>query len=166
MGAFIALSGLRDSVHPRGLARRCFSAETGGVLTLGFVLIQTRKTKLKVTLPPPASRGAKRLAQNEKTSFWLPTYRRGSLLKSKAKPDDSGLWLGGRSDGRALNPNLSFPRNRVNRRLPFTSGAFRFAPPPVNQTQRRSGSQAKAAEGRGIKPPVSHLICSPEMRRR
>ena len=37
---------------------------------------------------------------------------------------------------------------------------------PVNQTQRRSGSQAKAAEGRGIKPPVSHLICSPEMRRR
>ena len=54
--------------------------------------------------------GAKRFAQNEKTSFWLPAYRRGSLLKSKAKPDDSRLRLGGRSDGRALNPRLSFPR--------------------------------------------------------
>ena len=32
MGAFIALSGLRDSVHVRELARRCFSAETEGVL--------------------------------------------------------------------------------------------------------------------------------------
>ena len=68
------------------------------------------KTKPRSNLLHPPAAGAKRLAQNEKTSFWLPAYRRGSLLKSKAKPDDSRLRLGGRSDGRALNPRLSFPR--------------------------------------------------------
>ncbi|MCQ4815830.1 hypothetical protein, partial [Cloacibacillus evryensis] len=59
-------------VHPRGLARRCFSAETGGGLTLGFVLLlilssfassvgedKVRiKTKPKVNSPSPRFEGS------------------------------------------------------------------------------------------------------------
>ncbi|WP_417029328.1 hypothetical protein, partial [Cloacibacillus evryensis] len=52
--------GLRDSVQPRGLARRRFSIETGGVVTLGFVLNQTRKKKPRSTHHPTRRKTVRR----------------------------------------------------------------------------------------------------------
>ena len=58
----------------------------------------------------PAAEAAEGQRQNQgqisSTRLRREPPRRGSLLKGKAKPDDSRLRLGGRSDGRALNCSL------------------------------------------------------------